>query len=321
VGYPAFAPQDGLLTMQIRTRKILDRAFTGAGIFSILLMAAALLVVLVPIVQKGVGAFWFVGTVEHRKLSMDRFERGNSERLAGEVAEATAARKRAYDMFERFEQEQRERSRSERKQYKAAYRETEELLRELLGPPPGEPTPVMVRNQYGQTRWDRAQVKLEQLLFIEEWDYSDPSAMGELVLTPRAAQFSGTALEPFFDYVDDHLDEMLVPRRVLYWQFLTDESFDAHFFGGIWAEMLGTLYLTIGAMLFAVPFGVISAIYLCEYAKDGWFIRLIRTCISTLAGVPSIVFGLFALNHGRRMALSFRADSMSVCSLSVTLGR
>jgi phosphate transport system permease protein len=88
---------------------------------------------------------------------------------------------------------------------------------------------------------------------------------------------------------------MLLPRRTVYWQFLTDESFDSHFFGGIWPEILGTFYLTIGAMLFAVPIGLIAAIYLTEYARETRLIGLLRTCIGTLAGVPSIVFGLFGL--------------------------
>ena len=48
-------------------------------------------------------------------------------------------------------------------------------------------------------------------------------------------------------------------------------------------------------MIFALPLGVIAAIYLCEYAREGKIISLIRICISTLAGVPSIVFGLFGL--------------------------
>ena len=74
-----------------------------------------------------------------------------------------------------------------------------------------------------------------------------------------------------------------------------DTSKDSHIFGGIWPEVLGTIYLTLGAMLFALPFGVIAAIYLCEYAREGRIISLIRICISTLAGVPSIVFGLFGL--------------------------
>jgi phosphate transport system permease protein len=89
--------------------------------------------------------------------------------------------------------------------------------------------------------------------------------------------------------------KMLLPRRTVYWQFLTDESFDSHFFGGIWPEILGTFYLTVGAMLLAIPMGLIAAIYLTEYARESRLLNLLRTCISTLSGVPSIVFGLFGL--------------------------
>jgi phosphate transport system permease protein len=281
--------------MRLSTRHILDKAFTGTGLLSIALMVAAILVILIPIFLRGVGSFWFVGTVEHRQLLMDRFGRGNEQSLAREVEKATEARQVALDMIEGFKQEMREWPRRERKPYRAPLRETEELLRELLGPLPGEPTPVLVRNQYGQTRWDRALVRLDQLLYIEEWDYSDSSEMGQLVLKPRVEQFAGTSLEPLFGYVEENLEAMLLPSRTLYWQFFIDESFDAHFFGGIWSEILGTLYLTVGAMLFAVPMGVIAAIYLCEYAKEGRVIGFLRTCINTLAGVPSIVFGLFGL--------------------------
>ena len=65
----------------------------------------------------------------------------------------------------------------------------------------------------------------------------------------------------------------------------------------IWRDMARSSWNdlpTLGAMLFALPLGIIAAIYLCEY-KDGKIISLIRICISTLAGVPSIVFGLFGL--------------------------
>jgi phosphate transport system permease protein len=88
---------------------------------------------------------------------------------------------------------------------------------------------------------------------------------------------------------------MLDPRLTVYPGFLTDESVDAHFFGGIWPEVLGTLFLTLGAMIFALPMGIISAIYLVEYAGEGRLISLLRTFVSTLAGVPSIVFALFGL--------------------------
>ncbi|MEJ2649610.1 MAG: phosphate ABC transporter permease PstA, partial [Sedimentisphaerales bacterium] len=64
---------------------------------------------------------------------------------------------------------------------------------------------------------------------------------------------------------------------------------------GIGPEILGTLFLTLLSMIFVIPFGVISAAYLTECTKEGPVIRIIRMCINTLAGVPSIVFGLFGL--------------------------
>jgi phosphate transport system permease protein len=88
---------------------------------------------------------------------------------------------------------------------------------------------------------------------------------------------------------------MLRPRLTFYWRFLFDEPYDSFFFGGIWPAVLGTLYLTVGAMLVATPLGIITAIYLAEYAGTGRLVSLLRSCISTLAGVPSIVFGLFGL--------------------------
>jgi len=65
--------------------------------------------------------------------------------------------------------------------------------------------------------------------------------------------------------------------------------------GGIMPAILGTCYLTLGAMITALPLGVATAIYLSEYAREGRFIRLIRVGINCLAGVPSVVFGLFGL--------------------------
>lgn len=63
--------------------------------------------------------------------------------------------------------------------------------------------------------------------------------------------------------------------------------------GGIWPCIVGTLLLVIGSMTIALFLGVCAAIYLNEYAKDGAFIRFVRLAILNLAGVPSIVFGLF----------------------------
>jgi phosphate transport system permease protein len=76
---------------------------------------------------------------------------------------------------------------------------------------------------------------------------------------------------------------------------LTDGSVDAHFFGGIGPEVLGTVYLALGAMLIAVPLGIVAAVYFQEYAREGAAMTFLRSCVNTLAGVPSVVFGLFGL--------------------------
>lgn len=65
--------------------------------------------------------------------------------------------------------------------------------------------------------------------------------------------------------------------------------------GGIGPAIFGTIAVTLMMILFAVPLGVFAAIYLNEYAKNNFFNRLIRTSVNNLAGVPSIVFGLFGL--------------------------
>jgi phosphate transport system permease protein len=65
--------------------------------------------------------------------------------------------------------------------------------------------------------------------------------------------------------------------------------------GGVWPAIVGTLLLTLGTAIFAVPLGVAVAIYLAEYARDTLFTRLIRLAIINLAGVPSVVYGLFGV--------------------------
>ena len=65
--------------------------------------------------------------------------------------------------------------------------------------------------------------------------------------------------------------------------------------GGIWAPLVGTFFLVIGSLLFVAPIGIFAAIYLNEYAKEGWINRVIGITVTSLAGVPSIVHGLFGL--------------------------
>jgi phosphate transport system permease protein len=281
--------------MQLGTRKILDRSFTGLGAFSIGLVGLALIVLLAPIIVRGIGAFVFRGTVENRRMLFERFDRGDRAAVEAEIAAAAAERQPVYESIAAFERELPSYPVQRRRAYQAALDDFNANLATLLGPPPGGRAPALIRDQYGQSRWDRAQVKLSNVLYSEQWDYSDPTKMGTKRQVPRVADFKDTALEPVFAYIPAHLEQMLRPQWTFYWRFLFDESIDAHFFGGIWPEVLGTLYLTLGAVLFAVPLGIISAVFLVEYAREGWIVGMLRSCISTLAGVPSIVFGLFGL--------------------------
>jgi phosphate transport system permease protein len=79
------------------------------------------------------------------------------------------------------------------------------------------------------------------------------------------------------------------------WTFLTQPPMDSMTRGGILPCIVGTILLSMGAILVAFPIGVASAIYLNEYARPGRFLRTIRLGINNLAGVPSVVFGLFGL--------------------------
>ena len=83
--------------------------------------------------------------------------------------------------------------------------------------------------------------------------------------------------------------------EVISWEFLTSEPRENMTQGGIGPAIFGTLSVIFLMILFAVPIGVCSAIYISEYARDNFFTRLIRAGVNNLAGVPSIVIGLFGL--------------------------
>mgnify|MGYP001163402177 CR=1 FL=1 len=279
--------------MRITTRKLLDRAFTLCAYFAVALMTLFLLFVLLPIFGKGAGAYLFTGTVEHRRMLLDQFNRGDAEQFSAEWADVQQARRPIYAAVAAFEKELPGLPAARRKELKASYKEIRVGLGVLLGSEPGKPLPALTRGLYGQTRWDRAQEKVSNILYEETWDYS--GGAGKRVLVPRQPLFEGTALAPIFPLLQNNLRDLLHPRFTFYPGFLIDKSIDAHFFGGIGAEVMGTLYLALGAMLIAVPLGIIAAIYFQEYATEGAVLSFLRSCVNTLAGVPSVVFGLFGL--------------------------
>ncbi len=281
--------------MNIGTRKILDRSFTAVGIGSIVVMAIALMIVVVPIITNGIGAVFFTGTVEHRKMLFSEFKRGDSENLSSEVASSNRYRAKVYGMLTGFEAELETMAPEKKAEYQAKYSEVRAALQALLGPLPGDPEPMLTRFKYGQTRWEKAEEKLHDLLYESKWDNSNPEVMAKEYFVSRAIGFQGTSLVKLFPYVKDNFEEILLPEFTFYWGFITDSSVDSHFFGGIWPEIQGTFFLAIGAMLFAFPLGVVAAVYFTEYARPGFLNSMLRSANSTLAGVPSIVFGMFGL--------------------------
>ncbi len=104
--------------------------------------------------------------------------------------------------------------------------------------------------------------------------------------------------------------------HMLNWDFLTKMPEDGMTKGGIYPAIVGTFCLIIGSMTFAFPLGVMAGIYIHEYSRDSWFKRFIKLMTNNLAGIPSIVFGLFG------MALFVKTLNFgdSILAGSLTLG-
>ncbi|MFA5157357.1 MAG: phosphate ABC transporter permease PstA [Candidatus Omnitrophota bacterium] len=100
------------------------------------------------------------------------------------------------------------------------------------------------------------------------------------------------------------------------WQFLSDMPRQGMRAGGIFPAIVGTLYLVSGAIIFALPIGLMAAIYLSEYSRDNFLTRIIKLAIVNLAGVPSVVYGLFGL----ALFVVFFKFGASILSGSLTLG-
>ena len=99
------------------------------------------------------------------------------------------------------------------------------------------------------------------------------------------------------------------------WNFLTTMPSDGMRQGGIYPAIVGTLYLVSLSIVFSLPVGVMAAIYLNEYAKDNLLTRLIRLSIVNLAGVSSVVYGLFGL----ALFVTFMKFGVSILSGALTL--
>lgn len=103
---------------------------------------------------------------------------------------------------------------------------------------------------------------------------------------------------------------------VISWEFLTTAPTDGMTAGGIFPAIVGTLYLMLGSAIVAFPIGIMSGIYMNEYAKKGRLVKFIRVMTNNLSGIPSIVFGLF----GMALFVKYLGFGDSILAGSLTLG-
>ena len=135
--------------------------------------------------------------------------------------------------------------------------------------------------------WSPARTTLSTLRKVGRRDHSGPlltglTGLAALLITLMVAVIVGNIV--FFGW------------RTVTWEFLSAMPKEGMTAGGIFPAILGTAALVVLMVIALVPFGVGAAIYLHEYARpDAWFTRAVRFSVSNLAGVPSIVFGLFGL--------------------------
>jgi phosphate transport system permease protein len=104
--------------------------------------------------------------------------------------------------------------------------------------------------------------------------------------------------------------------QMLSLDFLTEAPRDGMTAGGIYTPLVGTVQLVIVSMLAAIPVGIITGLYFAEYAKDDWLTKILRISIRSLAGVPSVIYGLFGLS----LFVVFMHFGSCLLSAGLTLG-
>lgn len=144
------------------------------------------------------------------------------------------------------------------KEYEAAYRVSEKRLSELY------------------SRLDRNEV-----VMVSAGGEEKTMALGEVVMAFRPNSMNVVDKAGFY--------------LARFWGFVTENPREANTEGGIFPAIFGTVLMVILMSIVVMPFGVVAALYLREYARQGTLVRIVRICVNNLAGVPSIVFGVFGV--------------------------
>ena len=142
------------------------------------------------------------------------------------------------------------------------------------------------------------ETKFQKALEVQN-SHNKQSANYNVVLEEIGGEQKKILLEHIIRYYNPN-EMNFLQKTILYikkfWEFLSGNPRQANTEGGIFPIIFGTVMLVIIMSIFCYPFGLAAAIYLSEYAKENWITRYIRIAVSNLAGVPSIVYGIFGLS-------------------------
>ncbi|MDR0391378.1 MAG: phosphate ABC transporter permease subunit PstC [Planctomycetaceae bacterium] len=399
----------GVISSSRFMRRVFDFGFTVVSLLSILVLFFGLCVVIVPIFRGGIEAVCFQETVEHRLFILEKFQRGNRQKIEAEFAQCFNIRKPIYERLKKLswlspdewlaQSAKLNRDTGNRKltrafknlcnatsvdELKSAYKKINELksnqdndknvesiiqladeyyaiasrvdltLRDKLISSDSDLTysaaykqirtlingvegtgcilgkedresglhlPAEVR--YGAAHWSTAQKLLDQLKHATIWkpkfDHNLNATINEKIIVDRVSLFEGTEIAADVKFLIDELDRgmvaMLNPCWTFYGFYFFDSASAGHYLGGVGPELLGTTFISLLSILISLPLGLLTAAYLVEAAKDTLITRLMRLCINTLAGVPSVVFGLFGL----ALIVEFITGKPSLLAGSITL--
>jgi phosphate transport system permease protein len=145
-----------------------------------------------------------------------------------------------------------------------------------------------VEGEYARIQAEIAEIEKENERYQVVFDtyHGDQVVPATLPLSTIVRAFLPNRVS-FFQKVGIYIDRWV--------EFLFDEPRQANSEGGVWPAIFGTVVMTLIMCIFVVPFGVLAALYLREYARAGFIVSAVRIAINNLAGVPSIVFGVFGL--------------------------
>ncbi len=165
-----------------------------------------------------------------------------------------------------------------------------EERRRLLRGEDGSDPAVEARRRELDTAYAGVRLKLQDLYrSLERYSYRVQLADGQLVTLPvgkvvRAIRPNNMSLLQKLDYYRERL-----------WEFLSDDPREANTEGGVYPAIFGTVMMVLLMSIMVTPFGVLAAVYLHEVAGQGRVTRVFRAAVNNLAGVPSIVYGIFGL--------------------------